>query len=238
MDRKKPKVELLKLGEVGYQEAWDLQTEYFNKEVERKISNKKLDQKQPAINRLILLQHPHVYTLGKSGSSNNLIMSAEERDEKGVKYIETNRGGDITYHGPGQILGYPLLDLDEFKADIHWYMRSLEDVIINTLAHYGIEGHHYNKFTGVWLEPNTIRERKICAMGVKTSRWITMHGWALNVHPDLSFFKGIIPCGIDDKAVTSIEQELGQAPDLTEVEEVLSSQFEKVFDCELIPHKY
>jgi lipoyl(octanoyl) transferase len=225
------------LGSMPYKEAWDYQQDIFNAIVAQKGANHKLSEEEQAItaNHLLFVEHPHVYTLGKSGSMENLLLNEKGLDEKGIEFYKINRGGDITYHGPGQIVGYPILNLDYFFTDIHLYMRSLEEVIIRTLSHYDIEAGRLEGYTGVWLDPeNGEKARKICAMGVKCSRWVTMHGWAFNVNTDLDYFNYIIPCGIDDKAVTSMKKELGREMDFEEVKGVVRKEFENVFDCKLI----
>jgi len=229
------KVKFLDWGTLPYNNAWENQTQLFNKEVERKIFQRNNpEDKTEAQHHLIFVEHPHVYTLGKTGSLKNLLLTDKELVEKDIEFVKTNRGGDITYHGFGQIVGYPILDLDEFFTDIHLYMRNLEEVIILTLAEFGITGERYEGFTGVWIEPGTPKARKICAMGVKTSRWVTMHGWALNVNTNLDYFKNIIPCGIDDKDVTSIQKELRGLVDINLVKQFLRLKFEEVFGCILV----
>jgi lipoyl(octanoyl) transferase len=184
---------------------------------------------------LLFVEHPPVYTLGKSGHIANILLGAQDLEKRGIAFFNTNRGGDITYHGPGQIVGYPILDLEKYFTDIGKYLRSLEEVIIITLNYYGIKGERSPGETGVWIDPSLKgRERKICAMGVRCSRWVTMHGFALNVNTELDYFNHIIPCGIQDKQVTSIEKETGIRADLEEVKSVLKQSFEKVFDAELI----
>jgi lipoyl(octanoyl) transferase len=220
-----------------YKQAWDYQQALFDAIVAQKsFMHKTEEDKQVATtNYLLFVEHPHVYTLGKSGSMNNLLLNENGLNEKGIEFFKINRGGDITYHGPGQIVGYPILNLDYFFTDIHRYMRSLEEVIIRTLSHYNIEGDRLPGFTGVWLDPaDPAKARKICALGVKCSRWVTMHGWAFNVNTDLEYFNHIIPCGIDDKAVTSMEAELGHKMDYEEVKSVVRQEFENVFECSLL----
>jgi len=191
----------------------------------------------PTENWLLFVEHPPVYTLGKSGNENNLLIDENEREEKGVQYFKINRGGDITFHGPGQIVGYPILDLEKFYTDIGKYLRNLEETIILTLAEYGIPAGRSPGETGVWIDADIKgKERKICAIGVRTSRWITMHGFALNVNTDLSFFNNIIPCGIQNKQVTSIEQELGRRIDLEEAKEKVKENFATVFGVILTTH--
>jgi lipoyl(octanoyl) transferase len=223
---------------MDYQEAWEYQGELFEKTIAIKTSNRKLEEEQQQIteNYLIFLEHPHVYTLGKSGSEDNLLLDEDGLKEKEATYYKINRGGDITYHGPGQIVGYPILDLDNFFTDIHKYLRLLEEAVILTLKDYGIESGRIKGLTGVWLdyEEDAENPRKICALGVKSSRWVTMHGFAFNVNTDLDYFKNIIPCGIDDKAVTSMEAELGKKQNMQEVEEKLKQHIADLFEMELI----
>jgi lipoyl(octanoyl) transferase len=225
------------LGAMAYQPAWDYQTKLFDAIVATKIRNRDLPEgapRQATSHHLLFLEHPHVYTLGKSGSMNNLLLTEQELDEKGIEFFKINRGGDITYHGPGQNVGYPILDLELFFTDIHLYMRNLEEVFIRTLAVYGIQSGRYPGYTGVWLDPDNDKlARKICALGVKCSRWVTMHGWAFNINTDLRYFEYIIPCGIDDKAVTSMQKELGHALDMEEVKATIREKFEEVFECVL-----
>ena len=232
------KTKFLDLGLMDYQEAWDYQGELFEKTIAIKTSNRKLEEEQQQIteNYLIFLEHPHVYTLGKSGSEDNLLLDEDGLKEKEATYYKINRGGDITYHGPGQIVGYPILDLDNFFTDIHKYLRLLEEAVILTLKDYGIESGRIKGLTGVWLdyEEGAKNPRKICALGVKSSRWVTMHGFAFNVNTDLDYFKNIIPCGIDDKAVTSMEAELGKKQNMQEVEEKLKQHIADLFEMELI----
>ena len=210
------------LGLIDYQEAWDYQEELFNEVVSTKLSNRDKPESEQVEtpNYLLFCEHPHVYTLGKSGKKENLLLDEEGLEEKDARYYKINRGGDITYHGPGQLVCYPILDLDNFFEDIHKYLRLLEQAVIDTLAEYGIKAGRIDGLTGVWLDfDNTAagNPRKICAMGVRSSRWVTMHGLALNVNTNLEYFGNIIPCGIDDKAVTSMEKELGQPLEMNEV---------------------
>lgn len=224
------------LGTIDYQQAWDYQEQLFAQKLAIKSANRDAAEsdKQKIDHQLLLLEHPHVYTLGKSGKEQNLLLDEATLSQMGARYYKINRGGDITYHGPGQLVVYPLLDLEQFKTDIHWYMRSLEEVVMATLADFGIKSERYPGFTGVWLSANDVNARKICAMGVRTSRWVTMHGIALNVNTDLNFFKHIVPCGIDDKAVTSMQAELGQALSMEAVKASFLKQFARVFAVELI----
>src|SRR5690606_27714354 len=184
-------------------------------------------------NHLLFVEHPHVYTLGKSGHIENLLASQDFLSQIKATFVKTNRGGDITYHGPGQLVGYPILDLDNFKPDIHLYMRNLEEVIIKTVKDYGLKGERSKGETGVWLDVGKPFARKICAMGVKASRWVTMHGFALNVNSDLKYFEYIIPCGIQDKAVTSLERELGREIPIEEVKEKVKAYFTEVFEAKI-----
>jgi len=216
------------LGTIAYKEAWDYQESLFKSIIDQKIANRDKAEPLPTPNYLLFCQHPPVYTLGKSGKVEHLLISENQLQEQHIDYFHINRGGDITFHGLGQIVVYPILDLDNFFTDIHLYMRYLEEAVIQTLAHYQIEATRVEKLTGVWIE-----NRKICAMGVKTSRWVTMHGIALNINTDLSFFQNIVPCGITDKAVTSLQMELGQNIAITEVEKILLDKISKVFEMEI-----
>jgi lipoyl(octanoyl) transferase len=223
------------LGTIDYKEAWDYQTDIFNKVVAAKIENRELIDKKPVGNYLLFCEHPHVYTIGKSGSKDNLLASQEMLEEKHASFYEINRGGDITYHGPGQIVGYPILDLDNFFTDIHKYMRSMEEAVIRTLKEYSIEAGRIAGMTGVWLDAeDPLKARKICAFGVKTSRWVTMHGFAFNVNTDLAYFDNIIPCGISDKAVTSLNLELDRVLDMKEVENKLLHHLADIFDMQIV----
>lgn len=224
------------LGIIDYQEAWDFQTQLFDEIVAQKISNRErsAEEQLATENHLIFCQHPHVYTLGKSGKIEHLLLDENQLSEKEATFYKINRGGDITYHGPGQLVGYPVIDLDNFFTDIHKYMRLLEESIILTLADYGISAGRIEGLTGVWLDFVEKRNpRKICAMGVKSSRWVTMHGFALNVTTDLSYFGNIVPCGINDKAVTSMEMEVGKPLDINEVANCLKKHLATLFEMEL-----
>jgi len=224
------------LGNIDYQQAWDYQEKLFAETIGIKIENRKLPaaEDKPTPNYLLFCEHPHVYTLGKSGSENNLLIGKELLKQKGASFYKINRGGDITYHGPGQLVGYPILDLDNFFTDIHQYLRYLEETIILTLAEYGIVAGRIAGLTGVWLDHEAqLQPRKICAMGVKCSRWVTMHGFALNVNTDLTFFDNIVPCGITDKAVTSLKQELGYEVALPEVEHKVAKHLSQLFGATL-----
>ena len=221
-------------GLLDYEEAWQRQEAIFSSTVEAKIRNRKEDTEHPTDNYLIFVEHPHVYTLGKSGKAENLLLDSEGLKAEDAVYYKINRGGDITYHGPGQLVGYPILDLDNFFTDIHLYLRTLEEAVIMLLADYGIKGGRYEGFTGVWIDADNARARKICAMGVRCSRWVTMHGFALNVNTGLGYFKHIVPCGIDDKAVTSMQEELGFEPDMEEVKGKLAGHISRQFGMSLI----
>lgn len=230
------KTQFIHLGLIDYQQAWDYQASLFAKILAVKKANRDLpvEQQKSTENFLIFCEHPHVYTLGKSGDESNLKIKKDDLHTIQTSYVHTNRGGDITYHGPGQIVGYPVIDLENFFTDIHHYMRLLEEAVIQTLAEFGISSGRIPGLTGVWLDPdNESRARKICALGVKTSRWVAMHGFAFNVNADLNYFDYIVPCGIDDKAVTSMEFELGKKQDMKAVEEILKTKLAHVFEMEL-----
>lgn len=226
----------INLGLIDYQDAWNYQTRLFDKVLGVKSENRSLPENQQHLteNFLLFCQHPHVYTLGKSGKEDNLLVKTEELKGIGATYYHINRGGDITYHGPGQIVGYPIIDLENFFTDIHKYMRLLEEAVIQTIAEFGVNAGRIPGLTGVWINHNNGESaRKICALGVKTSRWVTMHGFALNVNTDLNYFNHIVPCGINDKAVTSLQKELGTEVDLTEVEEILKNKIADLFGMNL-----
>jgi len=219
------KVVLQDIGESRYKEVWDYQENLLQENVTTKTQAKR------PVNYLLFTEHYPVYTLGKSGKAENVLINEEERLKKGIEYFHINRGGDITFHGPGQLVGYPIFDLDQFKTDLSWYLRSLEEVIILTIAEYGLKGERSKGETGVWIEPLVKGcERKICAMGIRCSRWVTMHGFAFNVNTDLSYFDHIIPCGIQGKKVTSLKKELGYSVSIIEVKEKVRKNFEKVFE--------
>ena len=229
------KVAVQELGVKDYKETWDFQEELFQEILQIKSSNRKEHQNLPTQNHFLYVEHPHVYTLGKSGDFSNLLISEEELATKNATFYKVNRGGDITYHGPGQIVGYPILDLDNFFTDIHKYLRFLEEMVIRTLAEYNIKAERSKGETGVWLDVGTPFARKICAMGVRASRWVTMHGFALNVNADLGYFDNMIPCGIKGKAVTSLNVELGKAEvSIPEVKEKLLKHFAELFEAEMI----
>ena len=228
-------VEVRNLGSKDYKETWDYQEQLFKDTLDQKIRNRRQNENIATHNYLLFVEHPHVYTLGKSGDHTNLLLSEEQLEQKNASFYKINRGGDITYHGPGQIVGYPILDLDNFFTDIHKYLRLLEEMVILTLSEYGIKTERSPGETGVWLDVGTPFARKICAMGVRASRWVTMHGFALNVNADLGYFDHIIPCGIKDKAVTSLNVELGQKEvDMAEVQQKLMKHFSQLFEAELV----
>ena len=219
------------LGHKDYKETWDYQESLFEEIVELKRKNRAENTNLPTPNYFLFVEHPHVYTLGKSGHIENLLIDEAALAKKGASFYKINRGGDITYHGPGQIVGYPIIDLENFFTDIHKYLRLLEEVIIRTLADYGIKGERSEGETGVWLDVGTPFARKICAMGVRASRWVTMHGFALNVNTDLGYFDNIIPCGIRGKAVTSLNVELSKEKvDTEEVKTLILKHFEEIFE--------
>ncbi|MGN8071297.1 lipoyl(octanoyl) transferase LipB [Mucilaginibacter sp. SG564] len=240
-------------GLIDYQEAWDKQEELFAASVKTKLHNRNSElayeaaAKEPVaagtfepfepeetFNYLVFCEHPHVYTLGKSGKPEHLLLDENGLKEKNAVYYSINRGGDITYHGPGQIVSYPILDLDNFFTDIHLYLRTLEEAIILTLADYGLKAGRYPGYTGVWFDADNENARKICAMGVRCSRWVTMHGLAFNINTDLDYFNNIVPCGIDDKAVTSMQKELGHEVDINEVKKILKHHISVLFDMEIL----
>tara|TARA_B100001057_G_scaffold497120_1_gene600410 strand:+ start:2985 stop:3680 length:696 start_codon:yes stop_codon:yes gene_type:complete len=226
-------IQIHDLGLLGYNEAYKYQLNLFNKIIDIKISNRKNKVKKLTSNHLIFVEHLNVYTLGKSGKHSNLLISKDELKNKKIQFIKTNRGGDITFHGPGQIVCYPILDLDNFFTDLNKYLRSLEEVIIQTLKSYKIDGERSKNETGVWIKSKKI-EKKICALGVKASRWVTMHGLALNVNTDLSFFENIIPCGIKNKSITSISNECGKKIKLDDVKGKIIENFLDVFSANLV----
>ncbi len=229
------KIKVTDLGLKDYKTAWELQETLFASIIDVKIKNRQLQEEAPTPNYFLFVEHPHVYTLGKSGDVSNLLLSEEQLKKKGATFYKINRGGDITYHGPGQVVGYPILDLENFFTDIHNYLRLLEEVIVLTLKEYGIAGERSPGETGVWLGVGTPFARKICALGVRASRWVTMHGFALNVNADLGYFDNIIPCGIRGKAVTSLHAELGVSQvDEKEVKEKIMAHFTTLFEAELV----
>lgn len=223
-----------------YQAAWDYQEELLKDNTDIKYQARREGSGQdpqnlPTQHHLLFVEHPPVFTLGKNGQESHIIWDESARRKKGIEYFHINRGGDITFHGPEQLVGYPILDLEKFKPDLGWYLRSLEEVIIAVMAEYGLKGQRSQGETGVWLDPDLKgRERKICAMGIKCSRWITMHGFAFNVNTDLDYFSGIVPCGIENKQVTSLQKELSRKVPMEEVKSLVQKHFESVFGCRLI----
>jgi len=230
---KNRQVLLRDLGFQDFKTTWDLQEQLLAETLKVKSANRDREVPEATPNHFLWVEHPHVYTLGRNGNPENLLVSKDLLAQRGAQFYKINRGGDITYHGPGQLVGYPILDLDNFFTDIHKYLRFLEEVIILTLAEYGIEGDRSPGETGVWLDVGTSQARKICAMGIRASRWVTMHGFALNVNADLSYFDLMIPCGIQDKGVTSIARELGREIPLEEVKIKIQKHFELLFEAEL-----
>ncbi|MDB4250866.1 lipoyl(octanoyl) transferase LipB [Flavobacteriales bacterium] len=228
------KVSFKDLGLIDYKQCWDFQEELFAEILAVKSSNRKENKTISTKNHLIFCEHPHVYTLGKSGDEKNLLVNEDYLKSRGATFHRINRGGDITYHGPGQIVGYPILDLDNFFTDIHKYLRFLEEAVIMTLKEYGLASERSPGETGVWFDVGTSKARKICALGVKSSRWVTMHGFAFNVNSDLSYFGNIIPCGITDKSVTSLQKELGKEINMNEVKNKLKAHLIELFEIEII----
>jgi len=233
------KVNLQDLGQRDYKETWDYQELLFKQTLDIKIKNRREEARLDTPNHFLFVEHPHVFTLGKSGDLTNLLVDENQLAQKGAKFYKINRGGDITYHGPGQIVGYPILDLDNFFTDIHKYLRLLEEMVILTLSEYGLKAERSKGETGVWLDVGTPFARKICAMGVRASRWVTMHGFALNINSDLGYFDLMVPCGIKGKAVTSLNVELGKVEvDMDEVKQKLLRHFETLFEAELVKKTY
>ena len=228
------KVGFQDLGLIDYRKCWDYQEELFAEILAVKSANRKENKTDITQNHLLFCEHPHVYTLGKSGDEKNLLVNEDYLKSRGATFHKINRGGDITYHGPGQIVGYPILDLDNFFTDIHKYLRFLEEAIILTLKEYGLVSERSPGETGVWFDVGTPKARKICALGVKSSRWVTMHGFAFNINADLSYFGNIIPCGIVDKQVTSMQKELGRKMDMEEVKTKLKSHLVCLFEMKMI----
>ena len=228
------KILVTDLKNTSYQPAWDLQEKLLKEIVDLKIANRKSEIQKSTPNYFLWVEHPPVITLGKSGAFDHLLLNEQQLVDRGIAYFKTNRGGDITFHGPGQVVGYPILDLENFFTDIHKYLRLLEEMVILTLKEYGIESSRSPGETGVWLDVGTPFARKICAMGVKASRWVTMHGFALNVNTALAYFDYIVPCGIQGKGVTSIQAELKREVSLIEVREKLSTHFQALFEAEFV----
>jgi len=227
-------VSIKDLGLIDYKKCWDYQEELFAEILAVKSANRKGNKTESTKNHLILCEHPHVYTLGKSGDKKNLLVNKDYLKSRGATFHKINRGGDITYHGPGQVVGYPILDLDNFFTDIHKYLRFLEEAVILTLKEYGLDSERSPGETGVWFDVGAPKARKICALGVKSSRWVTMHGFAFNINSDLSYFGNIIPCGITDKNVTSLQQELGEKINMEKVKAKVKSHLVDLFEMEII----
>ena len=222
------------LGLIDFKEGWDYQTALFEQTLNIKSENRKVPERPRLTeNFLLFCEHPNVYTLGKSGKDANLLLNQQDLASIEATFYRINRGGDITYHGPGQLVGYPVLDLENFFTDIHKYMRNLEEAVIQTLGEFGVKAGRIAGLTGVWIDAENETARKICALGVKTSRWVTMHGFALNVNPDLKYFGNIVPCGIQDKAVTSLEKEIGASVDMVLVKEIMRTKIADVFGMNL-----
>ncbi len=237
MTNKNKKVQYSDLGLIDYKEAWDLQEELFHGIIEQKMLNRGDEANNHSLtnNYLLFCEHPHVFTLGKNGSENNLLAGQMQLTNKKATFYKTNRGGDITYHGPGQLVGYPILDLDNFSPDIHQYVAFLEEAIIQTISEYGLSGARLKGASGVWLEPdNPAKARKICAVGIRTSRWVTMHGFAFNINSDLSYFDLINPCGFTDKKATSLQAELNETIDMTVVKGKVLTHLAALFGMEVI----
>jgi lipoyl(octanoyl) transferase len=228
------KVKFEDLGLIDFIKCWDYQEELFSGIINIKSKNRKENTDNPTNNHLLFCEHPHVYTLGKSGDEKNLLVNEKHLKSRGVTFHRINRGGDITYHGPGQIVGYPILDLENFFTDIHKYLRFLEEAVILTLSDYGLTAERSEGETGVWFDVGTPNARKICALGVKNSRWVSMHGFAFNVNSDLSYFGNIVPCGIIDKKVTSLQKELGKEMEMKEVKNKLKAHLIRLFEIEII----
>ncbi len=234
---KNHRVGFSELKDISYNEAWDIQKQLFNEIVETKIANRTLPENEQKLtdNFLLFCEHKHVYTLGKSGFVENLLLNNQLLQDKGIEFFHINRGGDITYHGPGQLTGYLIFDLENFQTDIGKYLRNMEEAIIQTIAEYGLKGERMPGFTGVWLDvENPAKARKICAIGVHASRWVTMHGFGFNIKTDLKYFDYIVPCGIKDKGVTSLEQEVGEV-DIEEVKEKVKKHLSAIYELETYP---
>ncbi len=227
-------IQLQDIGFTDYQKAWDYQVKLFEEIIDIKLDNRKNETNNPSPNHFLFTEHPHVYTIGKSGNIGNLLLNEKQLKDREITLVKSNRGGDITYHGPGQVVGYPILNLDYFFPDIHLYMRKLEEVIINVIAEYGLKGERSEGETGVWLDVGTPFARKICAMGVRTSRWVTMHGFAINVNTNLGYFDHIIPCGIKGKTVTSLQAELSKKISIEEVKSKILKHFSVIFHSKFI----
>mgnify|MGYP000621790391 CR=1 FL=1 len=231
---KNNKIILRDIGKSSFSDAWQYQEEIFKQTIDQKIKNRSSENKIDTNNFLIITEHNPVYTIGKSGNITNLLLNEVELKTQGIEFYKINRGGDITYHGPGQIMGYPIIDLDNFFTDINLYLRKLEEVIINTLQSYDLNGFTIKGETGVWVKDNNGLSKKVCAFGIRASRWVTMHGFSFNVKPELNYFKNIIPCGIKDKGVTSVSELKKSDIEMNEIKQVLYENFAKSFSAELV----
>ena len=231
---KNKKIILRDIGKSSFSDAWQYQEEIFKKTIDQKIENRSSESKIETDNFLIITEHNPVYTIGKSGDISNLLLNDDEMKTQGIEFYKINRGGDITYHGPGQIMGYPIIDLDNFFTDINLYLRKLEEVIINTLKSYDLEGFTIKGETGVWVKDNNGLSKKVCAFGIRASRWVTMHGFSFNVNPELNYFKNIIPCGITDKGVTSVSELINRNIEMTEIKQILYKNFAESFSAKLV----
>ena len=231
---KNKKIILRDIGKSSFSDAWEYQEDIFKKIIDQKIKNRSNENKMETNNFLIITEHDPVYTIGKSGDISNLLLNDDEMKTQGIEFYKINRGGDITYHGPGQIMGYPIIDLDNFFTDINLYLRKLEEVIINTLKSYDLEGFTIKGETGVWVKDNNGLSKKVCAFGIRASRWVTMHGFSFNVNPDLNYFKNIIPCGITDKGVTSVSELKNRIIEMNEIKQILYKNFAESFSAKLV----
>jgi len=231
---KNKKIILRDIGKSSFSDAWEYQEDIFKKIIDQKIKNRSNENKMETNNFLIVTEHDPVYTIGKSGDISNLLLNDDEMKTQGIEFYKINRGGDITYHGPGQIMGYPIIDLDNFFTDINFYLRKLEEVIINTLESYDLEGFTIKGETGVWVKDNNGLSKKVCAFGIRASRWVTMHGFSFNVNPELNYFKNIIPCGITDKGVTSVSELINRNIEMTEIKQILYKNFAESFSAKLV----
>ena len=231
---KNKKIILRDIGKSSFSDAWQYQEEIFKKTIDQKIENRSSESKIETDNFLIITEHNPVYTIGKSGDISNLLLNDNEMKTEGIEFYKINRGGDITYHGPGQIMGYPIIDLDNFFTDINLYLRKLEEVIINTLKSYDLRGFTIKGETGVWVKDNNGLSKKVCAFGIRASRWVTMHGFSFNINPELTYFKNIIPCGIKDKGVTSVSELKNSYIEMNQIKQILYKNFAKSFSAELV----
>ena len=231
---KNKKIILRDIGKSSFSDAWQYQEKIFKKTIDQKIKNSSSESKLETDNFLIITEHNPVYTIGKSGDISNLLLNDNEMKTEGIEFYKINRGGDITYHGPGQIMGYPIIDLDNFFTDINLYLRKLEEVIINTLKSYDLKGFTIKGETGVWVKDNNGLSKKVCAFGIRASRWVTMHGFSFNVNPELNYFKNIIPCGIKDKGVTSVSELKNSNIEMNQIKKILYKNFAESFSAELV----